>query len=309
VVSVLESVNQRTNLVGHNRLELLLFRLGGPQLYGINVFKVREVLHCPELHVLPNPHPHVRGVAHLRGAALSIVDMGAAIGLPAIERPRDHLVIITEYNMNIQGFLVNSVDRILNKNWESVLPPPQGIGAGSYLTAVTQSEDQLIEILDVEKIISEISPLSESISDELITRGTANRAGRKCNRILIVDDSAVARKQIERTVNKLGLESVLVNDGRAALNHIHELLDNDVDIHSEYAMIISDVEMPEMDGYTLTTELKADPRTRDLYIMLHTSLSGVFNHSMVQKVGADGFMAKFRAEELAERIVETLAED
>ncbi len=309
MAGVLESVNQRTNLVGQNRLELLLFRLDGPQLYGINVFKVREVLNCPELHVLPKPHPFVRGVAHLRGAAISIVDMGAAIGLSRIDNPQNHLVIITEYNMNIQGFLVNSVDRILNKNWETVLPPPEGAGAGSYLTAVTRSDDELIEILDVEKIISEISPLSETVSDELITKGTVNKEDRRCNRILIVDDSAVARKQIERTVKKLGIESVILNDGRAALNHLLELVAAGVDVNDEYAMIISDVEMPEMDGYTLTTELKANPATRDLYIMLHTSLSGVFNHSMVEKVGADEFMAKFRAEELAERIVQVVGGD
>ena len=115
--------------------------------------------------------------------------MGAAIGMPTIENPLDHLVIVTEYNVNIQGFVVNSVDRILNKNWASVLPPPAGSGADSYLTAVTLSEDQLIEILDVEKIISEISPLSRSISDGLITRAAANQENRRCNRILIVDDS------------------------------------------------------------------------------------------------------------------------
>jgi len=304
VAGVLESVNQRTNLVGQNRLELLLFRLEGPQLYGINVFKVREVLNCPRLHQLPRPHPYVRGVAYIRGAALSIVDMGAAIGMSRISNPQDHLVITTEYNMNIQGFLVNSVDRILNKNWETVLPPPEGTGADSYLTAVTQSDGQLIEILDVEKIISEISPLSETISDELVSKSAANSAGRSCNRILIVDDSAVARKQIEGTVRKLGLEPVLLKDGRAALDHIHALLDDGIDIYDEYAMVISDVEMPEMDGYTLTTHLKADPRTCDLYVMLHTSLSGVFNRSMVQKAGADEFMAKFRSEELAAKIVE-----
>ena len=306
MAGVLESVNQRTNLVGQNRLELLLFRLGCPQLYGINVFKVREVLNCPKLHLLPRPHPYVRGVAHLRGSTISIVDMGAAIGMPRIENPENHLVIIAEYNMNIQGFLVNSVDRILNKNWETVLPPPAGAGAGSYLTAVTQSDGHLVEILDVEKIISEISPHDESISDELVSRGTKNSGKRKCNHILIVDDSAVARQQIHRTVAKLGLESTLLNDGRAALDHIHALLDDGIDIYEQYAMVISDVEMPEMDGYTLTTRLKADPRTCDLFVMLHTSLSGVFNKSMVEKVGADEFMAKFRPEPLAEKIVEIL---
>ncbi|MCB1645211.1 MAG: chemotaxis protein CheV [Pseudomonadales bacterium] len=306
MAGVLETVNQRTQLVGQNRLELLLFRLGGKQLYGINVFKVREVLDCPRLHDLPKRHRFVRGIAHVRGSAIAIIDMRAAIGMPFIEKPEEHLVIITEYNMKIQGFLVNSVDRIINKNWESVLPPPPGSGAGSYLTAVTRNDNELIEIIDVEKIISEIAPVDESVSDTFIEENRVVNGGTR-GKVLIVDDSAVARKQIERTVAQLGLEFVTMKDGRAAFNHIREMLDQEIDPRKEYMMVISDVEMPEMDGYTLTSELKADPRTRDLFILLHTSLSGVFNMSMVKKVGADDFLAKFKAEELAERVASLLS--
>lgn len=301
MAGILDSVNQRTQLVGQNRLELLLFRLRGNQMYGINVFKVREVLNCPRLYSMPKQHRVARGVANVRGATISIIDLGACVGMPDIENPADSLVIITEYNMKIQGFLVDSVDRIINKNWESVLPPPKITGSASYLTAVTHNDDVLIEILDVEKILSEIAPVKQKISDEVIatTLASSNKTDKK---VLIVDDSAVARKQIQRALEQLGIDSVLKKDGKEALSHIRGLLDVDKRPQDEYFMIISDVEMPEMDGYTFTAEMKGDPRTADMFIMMHTSLSGVFNLNMVKKVGADDFLPKFNADELAERV-------
>ena len=303
MAGIMESVNQRTQLVGQNRLELLLFRLRGKQMYGINVFKVREVLNCPRLYNMPKQHRVVRGVAHVRGSSISIIDLGACVGMPDIEKPEDSLVIITEYNMKIQGFLVNSVDRIINKNWESVLPPPRGAGNSSYLTAVTHNDDLLIEILDVEKIISEIAPVQQTVSEDVIANSQGN--DKKMDRkVLIVDDSAVARKQIQRA---LGLESEQKKDGKEALDHIRGMLDEGLRPQDAYFMIISDVEMPEMDGYTLTAELKGDPRTEDMFILMHTSLSGVFNLNMVKKVGADDFLPKFKADELAQRVADLVA--
>jgi two-component system chemotaxis response regulator CheV len=308
VAGILESVNQRTQLVGQNRLELLLFRLRGQQLYGINVFKVREVLNCPRLFNMPKQHRVVKGVAHVRGSSISIIDLGACVGMPEIENPEESLVIITEYNMKIQGFLVNSVDRIINKNWEYVLPPPKGAGNVSYLTAVTHNDDMLIEILDVEKIISEIAPVTETISDQFIADNSD--AGHKTDRkALIVDDSAVARKQIQRALVQMDIESDLKRDGKEALMHIRGMLDAGKRPQDEYFMIISDVEMPEMDGYTLTAELKGDPRTADMFILMHTSLSGVFNLNMVKKVGADDFLPKFKADELAQRVADLVAKE
>jgi len=301
VAGILDSVNQRTQLVGQNRLELLLFRLRGNQMYGINVFKVREVLNCPRLFSMPKQHRFVRGVAHVRGASISIIDLGACVRMPDIEKPEDSLVIITEYNTKIQGFLVDSVDRIINKNWESVLPPPKGSGNASYLTAVTQHEDVLIEILDVEKILSEIAPVKHKVSEEVIatTLESNNKIEKK---VLIVDDSSVARKQIRRALVQLGIESDMKKDGKEALDYIRGMLDEGKRPQDEYFMIISDVEMPEMDGYTFTAEMKGDPRTEDMFILMHTSLSGVFNLNMVKKVGADDFLPKFKADELAKRV-------
>lgn len=303
MAGVMDSVNQRTQLVGENRLELLLFKLRGDQIYGINVFKVKEVLQCPKLTMMPKRNPVVRGVAHIRGGTIPIMDMGMATGQQPI--PEDKIntsfVIITEYNRKTQGFLVGGVERIVNLNWGEIHPPPKGAGKENYLTAVTQMDDKLVEIIDVEKILAEISPVEDTVTEGIITEEQTQKAQRF--RVLVVDDSLVARKQIQNCLQAVGFEVITKNDGHQALSYLKEQADAGVNITDYLALMISDVEMPEMDGYTLTTNCKADARLAGLYIMLHTSLSGVFNKAMVEKVGADDFMAKFNPDELAERVM------
>ena len=306
MAGVLDSVNQRTQLVGQNRLELLLFRLRGRQMYGINVFKVKEVLQCPRLSSLPNSRPMVRGVAHIRGETIPIIDLGMSIRLPGIpkEEMATSFVIITEYNRKTQGFLVAGVDRIVNMNWEDILPPPKGAGKDVYLTAVTHFEDKLIEIIDVEKILSEVSPFEEDVTEDVRNRSSERVPGHLP--VLVVDDSAVARRQIERCLTAIGMDVVTKNDGKQAYDYLKEITSDGSKARDHLALIISDVEMPEMDGYTLVTRVKGDPALADMFVMLHTSLSGVFNKAMVQKVGADDFMAKFSPDELAERVMEII---
>lgn len=298
MASVLDSVNQRTQLVGQNRLELLLFRLHGRQRFGINVFKVREVLQCPRLTSVPYSNKYIRGVAHIRGQAISVIDLSMATGGRPIENLDERFILITEYNRSIQGFLVDSVERIINMNWENVLPPPKGAGRSSYLTAVTQVDEELVEIIDVEKILDEISPANTEISEAL--HGTPKDVDWSNFTLLIADDSAVARNQIKRALEPLNIPLVTTKDGREALNWL-KAKSQEVGgkINQVVPLMVSDIEMPEMDGYTLTAEVKADPDLKDMIIILHTSLSGVFNQAMIKKVGADDFIAKFHPDELA----------
>ncbi len=306
MAGVLDSVNQRTQLVGKNRLELLMFRLRGRQMYGINVFKVKEVLQCPKLSSIPNSRSVVRGVAHIRGETIPIIDLSMSIGLPGI--PQEDLatsfVIITEYNRKTQGFLVAGVDRIMNMNWEDILPPPKGAGKDVYLTAVTKIDDKLVEIIDVEKVLSEVSPLKEDVTEAVLSKSADRVPGHLP--ILVVDDSSVARRQIERCLTAIGMEVVTKNDGKQAHEYLNAITRDGSKARDHLALITSDVEMPEMDGYTLVTRCKEDPALSEMFIMLHTSLSGVFNRAMVQKVGADDFMAKFSPDELAERVMEII---
>jgi two-component system chemotaxis response regulator CheV len=304
MAGVLDSVNQRTQLVGQNRLELLLFKLSNNQVYGINVFKVKEVLQCPKLTNMPNLHKVVRGIAHIRGGTISIMDLSMATGQKALQDIDNCFVIITEYNMAVQGFLVSSVERIVNMKWEDIHPPPSGTGKESYLTAVTEIDGRLVEIIDVEKVLSEVSPMIEDISEGVVDEETVKQGVDK--HVLIVDDSGIARKQIKRCVETLGVETTTLNDGRQALNYLLDIVESGEDVTKKLLMVISDIEMPEMDGYTLTAEIRANPRLQGLHVILHTSLSGIFNEAMVKKVGADNFLAKFNPDSLAERVQERI---
>ncbi|CAH0525144.1 chemotaxis protein CheV [Vibrio hippocampi] len=300
MTGILDSVNQRTQLVGQNRLELLMFKLMGRQRYGINVFKVKEVLQCPRLTSMPNLHRLVKGVAHIRGQTISVIDLSLAVGGRPTTDVENSFVVISEFNRSVQGFLVSSVERIINMHWESILPPPEGAGRSNYLTAVTNIDDELVEIIDVEKILAEISPVDEAMNGELMSQiaEVEKKEEKKIvRRILIADDSAVARKQVQRAIESIGFESILVKDGKEAYNKLLEMA-AEGDIRDQISLLISDIEMPEMDGYTLTAEIRRHPDLKDLHVILHTSLSGVFNQAMVERVGANEFIAKFNPDEL-----------
>ncbi|GAB6067184.1 chemotaxis protein CheV [Methylothermus subterraneus] len=302
MASFLASVDQRTQLAGHNRLELLLFRLQGEQRFGINVFKIREVIACPALTQIPQAHPAMCGIAHLRGRTVPIVDLAQSIGYAPSPRDGRGYVIVTEYNRSVQGFLVGGVDRIINLGWQQIKPPPKGTGKDSYLTAVTEFENELIEVIDVEKILKDITGASETVSEGVID-ATLKAQG---HHILVVDDSAVARNQVKRVLDQIGVECTLARDGEEAWRILTNWLEEGKDLKAFLTMIVSDIEMPQMDGYTLTTKLREHPQLKDLYVLLHSSLSGVFNQAMVEKVGADRFLAKFAPDELAKAIQERL---
>lgn len=301
MASILESVDQRTQLAGRNRLELLLFRLGGKQRFGINVFKVREVLPCPVLTRLPKSHPVVSGVVHVRGRTLPVLDLSLAIGTGALDETQPRFVVVAEYNRSVQGFLVRTVDRIVNLRWEDVRPPPAGAGEESFVTAVTQVDDDLVEIIDVERVLTDVvgAPASVSVPIEAQPGDTA----RSQAHVLVVDDSSVARRQIRRTLDQIGVECTVADNGRLALEVLRQWAESQDPRLARTVMVVSDIEMPEMDGYTLTTELRRDSRLRHLYVLLHTSMSGVFNSAMVEKVGANRFLAKFQPDELADAVL------
>lgn len=295
--SLLQSIDRQTQLAGHNRLAMLLFRLGGTACYGVNVFKVQEVISCPRLHAVPESHPLVRGLALVRGRTIPVIDLARAIGEPPMSGTAH--VIVTEFNRSVQGFLVGVVDRIANVSVEDVKPPP-GDGHGSHLTAVTMAAGQFVQIIDVEQVLAQIMGGPRELSSDL--RRRANLKGRPA-RVLVADDSRVARNQIGRLLQDIGVEAVQVNDGRQALKYLQSIADAGDNVATQIGMVISDIEMPDMDGYTLTAEIRRDPRLRDLYVLLHTSLSGRFNHAMVDKVGANRFLPKFAPDELAEAVL------
>ena len=296
---LLDRIDQRIRLAGHNRLALLLFRLGGRQLFGVNVFKVQEVLPRPALFTMPQLPAGFLGAADIRGRSVPVLDLASAIGQPA-DGPANYLVV-TEFNRSVQGFLVSAVDRIVNIAVEDVRPPPELGNDPHYLTGVTRYHDELIQLVDVESVLAEALPPPPG----KIEIAPIARAGSR--EVLVVDDSRVARNQIRHVLEQLGVACTQLSDGRQALDHLKQLVASGQDPVQRYGMVISDIEMPAMDGYTLTSEIRRDPALSGLYVLLHTSLSGVFNHAMVERVGADDFVPKYSQQELADRITSRLS--
>lgn len=286
-----------------NRLELLLFRLDTSQLFAINVLKVREIINCPALTQMPQSNPIVRGVTELRGHALPVVDMSQAIGrtpVPA-ERLREHKVIVVECNRTTQGFLVSNVDRIISREWAEVAPPPKGTGK-AFITGVIRSNDSLVEVIDIEKVLSMIAPTDFSGLDGQAPDTTLAQfmQGRQ---LLVVDDSSVARKMTAQTLDQIAIPYLLARDGREALELIDKHATAGEPVRQKFPMIISDIEMPAMDGYQLTRTLRSDPRCAGLYILVHTSLDGRVNLTQAEQAGADRILTKFVPETLAQAVV------
>ena len=300
MAGILDTVDQRTQLVGENRLEILMFRLAGRQLFAINVFKVQEVLQLPKLTLMPHRHPYVCGVVNLRGQTLPVIDLSQAIGMRPLTPNENSTIIVTEYNRSVQAFLVGGVDRILNLNWESILPPPGGAGRQHYLTAITKVDDQIVEIIDVEKVLSEIAPMSTKVSDEKLADPLLAKAvGRE---VLLVDDSSVALNQLRETMSQLGLRTHSASDGLKALQLLKKWADSGEVMTDKLLMIFTDAEMPEMDGYVLTKNIKGDSRFEGIPVVMHSSLSSEANRAMGQAVGVDAYVAKFDAEVLADTL-------
>src|SRR5699024_3773288 len=215
MASILDSVDQRTQLVGENRLEILMFRLHGRQLFAINVFKVQEVVRLPALTLMPQRHPHMCGVITLRGQTIPVIDLAQAIGMRPLQQDENSTVIVTEYNLSTQALLIGSVERIVNLNWEDIQPPPRTAGRQHYLTAITQVDGNIVEVIDVEKVLAEIIPMNTVISEERLSSPLLKKAwGRE---VLIIDDSRVALNQLTESLGQLGLTVHQATDGLRGL--------------------------------------------------------------------------------------------
>ncbi len=300
------NVQQRTGVIGQNRLEMLLFRLPSKQqLYGLNVFKIIEITRCPPITVLPKLHKSVIGVIELRGITASVIDLSFSMGGPRTTDFGNKLLLMTEYNKSIQGFVVGKVERIINLGWDKIKPAPHGVGQKTYLTAVTEFQGELVEIIDVEKILSEISPHKQEIKDESADLKDYLKSILRPNaKILVTDDSKIALKQTISAIKGLGLEVIEAHDGMQALNIIKQYAsEGRLD---EIELLISDVEMPELDGYSLSSTLRKDPTLKDIYVILQTSISGVFNEGVLKKAGTNGFIAKFDPDSLQKTIVNAI---
>lgn len=304
---LMHMVDERTRLAGSNRMELLLFTLGGRETFGINVFKVREVCELIAVTQTPNMPDGVAGIVSIRGVVLPVIDLKKCLGYARGEhggRPAGKL-IITEFSGHTQGFLVGDVDRIVRVDWEAVRAPQALLAtAGTQVTAITQLEDgRLVSILDVEQILAEV--IGEDPVPELDP--VIDACGRA---VFFADDSALARKKIVQVLDGLQLTFQQAYNGREAWDRLQGLAKQAESagkaLKDTLGLILVDAEMPEMDGYVLTRSIKADARFADIPVVMHSSLSSAANVKLGQRVGVDAYIAKFKAEELAACITRML---
>ncbi len=309
MASFIQSVDARTRLAGANQFEVLLFSLGRDlssdrdESFGINVFKVREVLHAPEITRAPDMPAAMEGMVSLRGVVVPVIHLPRYCGIQSAKEPR--ILIVTEYNRHVQAFLVDSVDCIERLAWQDVKdPPPMMIAErGGLVTAVTEIRDgRLVMIVDVEQILADMTGFHQdhNLFSEI------ESVDRRDFRVLFADDSRVARDQIARTLDQMGLPHMEARNGAQAWQKLNELADEaerqERDISDMVKCIVTDVEMPEMDGYVLTQKIKEDERFKKIPVIMHSSLSAEANHSLGAAVGADLYVPKFHPQELADAI-------
>ncbi|MDR2688150.1 MAG: chemotaxis protein [Azoarcus sp.] len=307
---LLKNIDARTRLAGTNKLEILLFTLGMDQrtgrreTFGINVFKVREVMRTPAITAAPEMPSSVEGMVSLRGVLVPVVDLARYVGVGA-DSARN-IMIVTEYNGHTQGFLVEAVDTILRLDWSQMRVPPDMLTAnmGGLVTAVTeQPGNKLVMLLDVEKVLSETTKYDD---DSQIFKDIEPIAGAERYTVVFADDSSVARKQITQTLDLMGVRYIGAVNGRQAWEELKKIADSAAtsgrSVKDLVSLVLTDVEMPEMDGYILTRTIKSDSRFAGVPVVMHSSLSGMSNQQLGISVGVDEYVPKFEPQKLSETL-------
>ena len=312
MTNILQDIDARTNLTSNSMFELLLFKLGHPEnsekreLFGINVFKVREIMVMPNIVSTTNSNPCIMGVADIRGQIIPVINLPKVVGC----NPSKGLgiLLVTEFARTTQAFAVEEVNEIVRLEWKHVLSAEHH--GSKLVTSIARvdgatEKTRLAQVLDVEQIIRDVCPSPETEnfqSDEIKLP--------KDSIVIAADDSPVARLMLENGLKAMNIPYHMTKTGQEAWNLLNELeataQKEGRTIDDKVALILTDLEMPEMDGFTLTRNVKQDPRFKKIPVIIHSSLSGSTNEAHVRSVGADGYVAKFVAEELATAIRKVL---
>ena len=314
--SVQQEVDERSNLTGTNKFELLLFRLGGDangehsELFGINVFKIREIVAMPTITKVAGAPEHVLGVVNLRGQIIQVLDLPGIAGVTP--RTGLNIMLVTEFARTTQAFAVESVEEIVRLDWTQVMSAEHSAGSGmvtsiARLEPVDGEQARLAQVLDVETILRNLNPDAHS---ENVEQAVGEKMKLKPGAVILAaDDSVVARALIEQGLDAMGLPFVMTKSGKECwdqLNHIASAAEAEgKTVHDKVALVLTDLEMPEMDGFTLTRNIKSNARFGSMPVVIHSSLSGTTNEEHIKNVRADAYVAKFSAEDLS-RTLRTL---
>lgn len=308
--------DDRSTAAGGGKFELLLFRLGASagteqrELFGINVFKVREIMVMPPLTKMVNSPPHVLGVANIRGQIITVIDLPAITG--RTPGKGDGILLVTEFARTTQGFFVEEVSEIVRVDWKHVLSAESS--GGELVTSIARIDGdmentRLAQVLDVERILHDVQPDSVKFEKETHTGGHIKLPPGTV--LLAADDSAMARGILEKGLTALGIPYIMTRSGKEAWERLRSLAaqarNEGKSVRDKVALLLTDLEMPEMDGFTLTRNVKADVQFSGIPVVVHSSLTGSANEAQVQSAGADAYIAKFHIDDLATTLREVLA--
>ena len=311
----IRDIDERTNLAANSMFELLLFRLGEApgtdrrELFGINVFKVREILVMPEITAMVNMPATVMGVANIRGQMITVINLPMVVGC----KPSKGLgiLLVTELARTTQAFAVEEVNEIVRLEWKHVLSA-EGSGGG-LVTSIARLDGsaentRLAQVLDVEQILRDVLPQEQKT--DLDTSSLPRVQLPPGTVIVAADDSAVARMMIEQGLKSMNLPYVMTKTGKDAWDMLEKIAAQakaeGKTTRDKVALVLTDLEMPVMDGFTLTRNVKADARFSSIPVIIHSSLTGTTNEGHVRSVGADAYIAKFEANELGATIAQVL---
>ncbi|MDL4914883.1 MAG: chemotaxis protein [Enterobacterales bacterium endosymbiont of Blomia tropicalis] len=311
-----KEIDERANLALSNKFELLLFRLGSDkqkgrsELFGINVFKLREIVPMPAITKAAGMKSPLLGMANIRDQFIPVIDLPAVAG--CVPETGLNLLLVTEYARNTQAFAVESVENIVRLDWSQVHTAEAGIG-GRNITSIAcldndRQSNNLAMVLDVEQILYDIIPSVRGVEPEATRPRAFNyQPGAVA---IVAEDSRVARQLLEQGLKSMGIPALMFNTGLEAWEKIKQMSQEaqtaGESIHNKIALVLTDLEMPEMDGFTLTRNIKRDDILKSVPVVIHSSLSGSANEDHVRKVGADGYVAKFELNELSELIFNVL---
>lgn len=294
MASTLDEALQRSNLSQSNHMEMLTFRLTDNQLYGINVFKIIEIIECPQrIDRMPNAHPAIKGALDFRSNALAVIDLSEAVGLPSKDfRNELAYIIVCEYNRTLTAFIVHAPETLLTRNWQDI-HKPEGVNAVSLVAIAYADCGEAIMLLDIETILADVVGIERELSTVSMPKVAEKGAGRH---VLVVDDSRTAIMLLQAVLDKMGFTNTAVMSADKALQYLEKE-------HDQVDLVVSDIEMPGMDGFTFTRTLREHANYKHFKVILHSSMSNPSNRLKAEQAGADKFVAKFDPDSLAEEIL------
>lgn len=269
------------------------------QLFAIGTLKVREIVTYKPMTQIPYSHHHVIGTVTIRNLTVPVIDMAAAIGFRPIQ-PSEYqkcYLIVTDCLRTVVAFMVRTIEKIIECDWRHIESSPSTAGHDVFVTGITRYQDKIVQLLDVELLLSKIYPQYESSKVPMLT--DIERERLKPLHILLVDDSSIARKQLSDALDSINIPYQICKNGSDAIDLMRDMAQQ----HRAIDILVSDIEMPGLDGYELAFEVQNDSQLNHAYCILHTSLSSEICVDRAHQVGAHEALEKFNATELIEAML------